>query len=64
VEQFCKTRLNDEDSWEVHEEILKNSEDFYQQLYIVFVDDAVAGHLQELSWFKMLTFFKQSSELQ
>ena len=37
---------------------------FINMYYILFVDNAVVGRLQELSWFKMLTFFKQSLELQ
>ncbi|KAG0620060.1 hypothetical protein M758_4G186000 [Ceratodon purpureus] len=32
VEQFCITSPNDEDSWEVLEEMMKNSEEFYQQV--------------------------------
>lgn len=34
VEQFCLTSPNDEDSWEVHEEMMKNSEEFYQQVLV------------------------------
>lgn len=33
VEQFCITSPNGNDSWEMHEEMLKNSEDFYQKVY-------------------------------
>ncbi|GBG61861.1 hypothetical protein CBR_g23814 [Chara braunii] len=32
VEQFCLTGPNGADSWDMHEEMLKNSEDFYQLL--------------------------------
>ena len=32
VEQFCITSPNDNDSWEMHEEMLKNSEDFYKEV--------------------------------
>ncbi|XP_008226474.1 PREDICTED: serine--tRNA ligase, cytoplasmic-like [Prunus mume] len=32
VEQFCITSPNDNESWEMHEEIIKNSEDFYKSL--------------------------------
>ncbi|CAM6109765.1 unnamed protein product [Calypogeia fissa] len=31
IEQFCVTSPKGNDSWEMHEEMLKNSEDFYQQ---------------------------------
>ena len=34
VEQFCITSPNGNDSWEMHEEMLKNSEEFYQKVYI------------------------------
>lgn len=34
VEQFCVTSPNNNDSWEMHEEMLKNSEDFYQQVIL------------------------------
>lgn len=33
VEQFCITSPNGSDSWEMHEEMLKNSEDFYKEVY-------------------------------
>ena len=46
VEQFCITSPNDEESWEMHEEMIKNSEEFYQQVtvftnFILFADDFV-----------------------
>ncbi|GJN08772.1 hypothetical protein PR202_ga26727 [Eleusine coracana subsp. coracana] len=31
IEQFCVTSPNGNDSWEMHEEMLKNSEDFYKE---------------------------------
>ncbi|PPR84574.1 hypothetical protein GOBAR_AA36143 [Gossypium barbadense] len=31
VEQFCITSPNGNDSWDMHEEMLKNSEEFYQE---------------------------------
>ncbi|GJN30593.1 hypothetical protein PR202_gb18908 [Eleusine coracana subsp. coracana] len=34
IEQFCVTSPNGNDSWEVHEEMLKNSEDFYKEVSI------------------------------
>ncbi|KAI3852076.1 hypothetical protein MKW98_020075 [Papaver atlanticum] len=33
VEQFCMTIPNATDSWEMHEEMIKNSEDFYKEKY-------------------------------
>lgn len=30
IEQFCLTSPNANESWEMHEEMLKNSEDFYK----------------------------------
>lgn len=32
VEQFCITSPNGTDSWEMHEEMIKNSEEFYQKV--------------------------------
>lgn len=34
IEQFCVTSPNGNDSWEMHEEMIKNSEDFYQEVWI------------------------------
>ncbi|KAF3454587.1 hypothetical protein FNV43_RR05035 [Rhamnella rubrinervis] len=34
VEQFCLTSPNGNDSWDMHEEMIKNSEDFYMMLNI------------------------------
>jgi hypothetical protein len=34
IEQFCITSPNGNDSWEMHEEMLKNSEDFYKEVII------------------------------
>jgi len=33
VEQFCITTPNDNDSWDMHEEMLKNSEHFYKAVW-------------------------------
>lgn len=33
VEQFCITSPNGNESWEMHEEMITNSEDFYQEVY-------------------------------
>lgn len=34
VEQFCITTPNENESWDMHEEMIKNSEDFYKMLKI------------------------------
>jgi seryl-tRNA synthetase len=48
VEQFCLTSPNDEESWEVHEEMMKNSEEFYQQLGLPYrVVSIVSGALND-----------------
>ncbi|WOK95629.1 serine--tRNA ligase [Canna indica] len=39
VEQFCITSPNGNESWDMHEEMLKNSEDFYKE---VFSSEALA----------------------
>ncbi|OIW07121.1 hypothetical protein TanjilG_10094 [Lupinus angustifolius] len=48
VEQFCLTSPNDNDSWDMHEEMLKNSEEFYQALNIPYqVVSIVSGALND-----------------
>ncbi|KAL6146611.1 hypothetical protein ACLB2K_057289 [Fragaria x ananassa] len=48
VEQFCMTSPNGQDSWEMHEEMLKNSEEFYQQLKLPYhVVSIVSGALND-----------------
>ncbi|XP_068659186.1 serine--tRNA ligase-like [Aristolochia californica] len=48
VEQFCITSPNGNDSWEMHEEMLKNSEDFYKELNIPYqVVTIVSGALND-----------------
>ncbi|KAJ6816582.1 putative serine--tRNA ligase [Iris pallida] len=48
VEQFCITSPNDNDSWEMQEEMLKNSEDFYKELKIPYqVVSIVSGALND-----------------
>uniref|UniRef100_A0A7N0U0N8 Aminoacyl-tRNA synthetase class II (G/ P/ S/T) domain-containing protein n=1 Tax=Kalanchoe fedtschenkoi TaxID=63787 RepID=A0A7N0U0N8_KALFE len=48
VEQFCITSPNDNDSWNMHEEMLKNSEDFYKLLNIPYqVVSIVSGALND-----------------
>ncbi|CAL0302285.1 unnamed protein product [Lupinus luteus] len=48
VEQFCLTSPNDNASWEMHEEMLKNSEDFYKALNLPYqVVSIVSGALND-----------------
>ncbi|CAA0816567.1 Serine--tRNA ligase [Striga hermonthica] len=48
VEQFCVTSPNRNDSWEMHEEMLKNAEDFYKLLNIPYqVVSIVSGALND-----------------
>uniref|UniRef100_A0A7N0VCI3 serine--tRNA ligase n=1 Tax=Kalanchoe fedtschenkoi TaxID=63787 RepID=A0A7N0VCI3_KALFE len=48
VEQFCITSPNGNDSWNMHEEMLKNSEDFYKLLNIPYqVVSIVSGALND-----------------
>ncbi|EXC15377.1 Serine--tRNA ligase [Morus notabilis] len=48
VEQFCLTSPNGNDSWDMHEEMIKNSEDFYKMLKIPYqVVSIVSGALND-----------------
>ncbi|GAV63172.1 tRNA-synt_2b domain-containing protein/Seryl_tRNA_N domain-containing protein [Cephalotus follicularis] len=48
VEQFCITSPIDNESWKMHEEMLKNSEEFYQALQIPYqVVSIVSGALND-----------------
>ncbi|KAL5566099.1 hypothetical protein UlMin_029263 [Ulmus minor] len=48
VEQFCLTSPNGNDSWDMHEEMIKNSEDFYQMLNLPYqVVSIVSGALND-----------------
>lgn len=60
VEQFCLTSPNGNDSWEMHEEMIKNSEDFYKSLNIPYqvvaivsgaLNDAAAKKYDLEAWF-------------
>ncbi|EYU19825.1 hypothetical protein ABFS82_06G084100 [Erythranthe guttata] len=60
IEQFCITTPNGNDSWEMHEEMLKNSEDFYKLLNIPYqvvaivsgaLNDAAAKKYDLEGWF-------------
>jgi seryl-tRNA synthetase len=48
IEQFCVTSPNGNDSWEMHEEMLKNSEDFYKEIGLPYqVVSIVSGALND-----------------
>ncbi|KAI3897281.1 hypothetical protein MKX03_036631 [Papaver bracteatum] len=48
LEQFCMTYQNATDSWEMHEEMIKNSEDFYKDLHLPYqVVSIVSGALND-----------------
>ncbi|XP_022762843.1 serine--tRNA ligase-like [Durio zibethinus] len=60
VEQFCITSPNGNDSWDMHEEMIKNSEDFYQMLKLPYqvvvivsgaLNDAAAKKYDLEAWF-------------
>ncbi|KAF5740069.1 Seryl-tRNA synthetase / serine--tRNA ligase isoform 1 [Tripterygium wilfordii] len=60
IEQFCITSPNGNDSWEMHEEMLKNSEEFYQLLNVPYqvvaivtgaLNDAAAKKYDLEAWF-------------
>ena len=46
VEQFCLTSLHDNKSWEMMEEMIRNAEDFYQELNIPYrIVNIISGAL-------------------
>ncbi|KAF8053978.1 hypothetical protein N665_1358s0013 [Sinapis alba] len=48
IEQFCITSPNENDSWEMLEEMMKNSEEFYQALRLPYrVVEIVSGALND-----------------
>ncbi|KAK9158398.1 hypothetical protein Scep_004972 [Stephania cephalantha] len=60
VEQFCMTSPLANESWEMHEEMIKNSEDFYKELKIPYqivsivsgaLNDAAAKKYDLEAWF-------------
>ncbi|BBH06611.1 seryl-tRNA synthetase / serine--tRNA ligase [Prunus dulcis] len=60
VEQFCITSPDGSDSWEMHEEMIKNSEDFYKSLNLPYhvvaivsgaLNDAAAKKYDLEAWF-------------
>lgn len=68
IEQFCITSPNGNDSWEMHEEMLKNSEEFYQQLGLPYqvvaivsgaLNDAAAKKLDLEAWFPASSTYRE-----
>ncbi|KAJ3688061.1 hypothetical protein LUZ61_017225 [Rhynchospora tenuis] len=60
LEQFCITSPDNNESWKMHEEMLKNSEDFYQSLKLPYqvvaivsaaLNDAAAKKYDLEAWF-------------
>ncbi|EEC74691.1 hypothetical protein OsI_10395 [Oryza sativa Indica Group] len=60
IEQFCVTSPNDNESWEMHEEMIKNSEDFYKEIGLPYqlvsivsgaLNDAAAKKYDLEAWF-------------
>ncbi|OEL27308.1 Serine--tRNA ligase, partial [Dichanthelium oligosanthes] len=68
IEQFCVTSPNGNDSWETHEEMLKNSEDFYQEIGLPYqvvsivsgaLNDAAAKKYDLEAWFPASKTFRE-----
>ncbi|CAK9167982.1 unnamed protein product [Ilex paraguariensis] len=68
VEQFCLTSPNGNDSWEMHEEMLKNSEEFYKMLKIPYqvvaivsgaLNDAAAKKYDLEGWFPSSSTYRE-----
>ncbi|XP_078430837.1 seryl-tRNA synthetase / serine-tRNA ligase [Wolffia australiana] len=68
VEQFCITTPTGNDSWEMHEEMIKNSEDFYKELRIPYqvvaivsgaLNDAAAKKYDLEGWFPASKAFRE-----
>ncbi|XP_068662815.1 serine--tRNA ligase-like isoform X2 [Aristolochia californica] len=68
VEQFCITSPNGNDSWDMHEEMIKNSEDFYKELNIPYqlvsivsgaLNDAAAKKYDLEGWFPASKTFRE-----
>lgn len=68
IEQFCITSPNGNDSWEMHEEMLKNSEDFYKEIGVPYqvvsivsgaLNDAAAKKYDLEAWFPASKTFRE-----
>ncbi|KAK1652285.1 hypothetical protein QYE76_070090 [Lolium multiflorum] len=68
IEQFCATTPNDNESWEMHEQMIKNSEDFYQEIGLPYqvvsivsgaLNDAAAKKYDLEAWFPASKTFRE-----
>lgn len=68
VEQFCLTSPNGNDSWDMHEEMIKNSEEFFQQLKIPYqivaivsgaLNDAAAKKYDLEGWYPASSAYRE-----
>uniref|UniRef100_A0A5B7BBX8 serine--tRNA ligase n=1 Tax=Davidia involucrata TaxID=16924 RepID=A0A5B7BBX8_DAVIN len=68
VEQFCITSPNGNESWDMHEEMIKNSEDFYKMLQIPYqivaivsgaLNDAAAKKYDLEAWFPASNTYRE-----
>eukprot|EP00494_Astrolonche_serrata_P004313 UN04325 len=68
IEQFCATGPNDSVSWEMHEEMIKNAEDFYQAIGLPYqlvsivsgaLNDAAAKKYDLEAWFPASKTFRE-----
>lgn len=68
VEQFCITSPNGNDSWDMHEEMIKNSEEFYKMLNIPYrvvsivsgaLNDAAAKKYDLEAWFPAAQAYRE-----
>ncbi|XP_065865662.1 serine--tRNA ligase isoform X2 [Euphorbia lathyris] len=68
VEQFCLTSPNGNDSWDMHEEMIKNSEDFYKMLNLPYqivaivsgaLNDAAAKKYDLEAWFPASNTYRE-----
>ncbi|KAK2972488.1 hypothetical protein RJ640_017660 [Escallonia rubra] len=68
VEQFCITSPNGNESWEMHEEMIKNSEEFYKMLKLPYrvvaivsgaLNDAAAKKYDLEAWFPASSAYRE-----
>ncbi|VAH87751.1 unnamed protein product [Triticum turgidum subsp. durum] len=68
IEQFCATSPNDNESWEMHEEMIKNAEDFYKEIGLPYqlvsivsgaLNDAAAKKYDLEAWFPASKTFRE-----
>ncbi|KAL7170640.1 hypothetical protein ACSBR2_035508 [Camellia fascicularis] len=73
VEQFCLTSPNGNDSWDMHEEMITNSEEFYKMLKLPYqivaivsgaLNDAAAKKYDLEGWFPASSTYRELSNEQ